>query len=708
MANSDSVREMAWPLSRLGEAIDSLARRSGLSPRTAALPGFSKEWNDDDLGTWIVSTTEWLGLEAEPVECTYPDVRRLLLNSGPALLRLPGDGPPQFILLVRSSRQKAQVLGADLAIHRVPIAVLQQALVRELEASVTEGVEHILKQAGLSNGRRAKARSTMVGERLSRAIIRSGWLLRLPPSAGIWAQSRWVGLPRYLVAFSSTHAIQYTCWVLSWWILGRAALEGRLDRGWLLAWALILFTMIPFRLIANWYQGLFAVAAGGLLKQRLLQGALRLHPDEIRQQGVGHHLGRVIESEAVESLALRGGFLALVSGIELVIAGFVLSAGAGGVYHVLLLMGWFGLGAYLGSRFFRQRMTWTQERLHMSHELVEKMVGHRTQLAQQTPERWHEGEDQALGRYVNQSEAMDWLAVKIAALPRGWVTVALLGLAPTFLSGESSLARFAVSLGGILLASRAMEKLVEGFSFITDAAIAWEQVAALFGAAARVGAPGDPWLTAADGSAGADDETVLDANELVFQYPGRPEPVVRGLSLCVKAGDRALLRSPSGGGKSTLVSLLNGLRSADSGLLLLHGLDRQSIGGEGWTRRIASAPQFNENHVFTETFAFNLLMGRGWPPRPEDFDEAETVCRELGLGDLLERMPGGVLQIVGETGWQLSHGERSRLFIARALLQGGELVILDESFAALDPETLRQALGCAIHRSPSLLVISHS
>ena len=66
MTNSDSLREIAWPLSRLGEAIDSLARRSGLSPRTAAPPGFSREWNDDDLGTWIVSTTEWLGLEAEP------------------------------------------------------------------------------------------------------------------------------------------------------------------------------------------------------------------------------------------------------------------------------------------------------------------------------------------------------------------------------------------------------------------------------------------------------------------------------------------------------------------------------------------------------------------------------------------------------------------------------------------------------------------
>ena len=70
-------------------------------------------------------------------------------------------------------------------------------------------------------------------------------------------------------------------------------------------------------------------------------------------------------------------------------------------------------------------------------------------------------------------------------------------------------------------------------------------------------------------------------------------------------------------------------------------------------------------------------------------------------------MPGGILQMVGETGWQLSHGERSRLYIARALLQGPEVLILDESFAALDPETLRGTLGYVLERAPTLIVIAH-
>jgi ATP-binding cassette, subfamily B, bacterial len=124
-------------------------------------------------------------------------------------------------------------------------------------------------------------------------------------------------------------------------------------------------------------------------------------------------------------------------------------------------------------------------------------------------------------------------------------------------------------------------------------------------------------------------------------------------------------------------------------------------------RRVAAAPQFHENHVLTGSFAFNLLMGRRWPPRIEDFVEAKAACDELGLSDLLERMPAGFDQLLGETSWQLSHGERSRLYIARALLQDGELLILDESFAALDPENLRLALECVLSRAQTLLVIAH-
>ncbi len=100
-------------------------------------------------------------------------------------------------------------------------------------------------------------------------------------------------------------------------------------------------------------------------------------------------------------------------------------------------------------------------------------------------------------------------------------------------------------------------------------------------------------------------------------------------------------------------------------------------------------------------------MGSAWPASEEDLQEAKALCEELGLGELLERMPSGIMQRVGETGWQLSHGERSRIFLARALLQNAQLTILDESFAALDPESLEKCLSCAFKRAKTLLVIAH-
>jgi len=705
-----SLEHLVWPSSRIAEAITVLARQLGRIPASRDASDLARARKGDEIDRTIASTATWLGLEAEPVEATYPDLNAVLSRAGPALLRLPGDGPSKFMVLARGGRKSIELVGPDLERHRVPLEQLGNVVVPCEEAPVRESVDQLLDQAEVQPARRRKARSAMLQERLADTVIGGFWLLRVPPRAGVWEQARAARLPRYLAGVCAAHTLAGLFGLASWWVIGRAALNGRLDPGWLLAWVLLLATLIPFQLLALWYQGLFSVAAGSLLKKRLLEGALRLHPDETRLQGSGHHLGRVIESEAVETLALRGGFLALISVIDLLLAALVLLAGAGRGLLLLFLMVWVMFAVHLGRRFFLQRRRWTRDRLQLSQDLVEKMIGHRTRLAQESPTRWYDGEDQALTTYLNRSQDVDRAAVKITILPRVWLAVALLGLAPTFLSGGGTIARIAISLGGILLAYRAMEVLREGFSFLADAAIAWEQIGSLFQAAARPEMLGDPRASAGNGHQAptAPGAPLLDATDLVYQHPGRGEPVIRGVSLRIRSGERVVMRSPSGGGKSTLVSLLNGSRTSHSGKLLLGGLDRHSIGDEGWTRRIASAPQFNENHVFSETFAFNLLMGRRWPPAGADLDDAETICRELGLDELLERMPGGLLQMVGETGWQLSHGERSRLFIARALLQGGELVILDESFAALDPETLRRSLECALHRAPSLLVISHS
>ena len=136
------------------------------------------------------------------------------------------------------------------------------------------------------------------------------------------------------MALLALHAAQFALWILSWVIVGRGALQGRTDWGWLTAWALLLATVVPLQLWTTWMQGSVALAVGRLLKERLLVGALRLDPEDIRHQGAGQLLGRVLESDAVESLAIGGGLQAGLAGVEIVMAAGVLWFGAAGGAHV--------------------------------------------------------------------------------------------------------------------------------------------------------------------------------------------------------------------------------------------------------------------------------------------------------------------------------------------------------------------------------------
>jgi ABC-type transport system involved in cytochrome bd biosynthesis fused ATPase/permease subunit len=201
--------------------------------------------------------------------------------------------------------------------------------------------------------------------------------------------------------------------------------------------------------------------------------------------------------------------------------------------------------------------------------------------------------------------------------------------------------------------------------------------------------------------------TVVEAHGLAYQYSGHGTKALHELDLEIRRGEKLLVQGRSGGGKSTLVGVLAGWRTPTAGLLMSGGLDRATLGASRWHRRVSAAPQYHENHVLAGPFAYNLLLGRRWPATEDDLREAEEVARDAGLGPLLDRMPGGLMQMVGETGWQLSSGERSRLFLCRALLSRAELVILDECFAALDPQTLRQALECSLRRANTLMVVAH-
>ncbi|MHC4461860.1 MAG: ATP-binding cassette domain-containing protein [Planctomycetota bacterium] len=707
-----TIEQISWPVSHVGEALGGLCRQSGLL-RAGSKPNLlgieSGPAADQNLDGWLEQAAGTLGVEAEPVEASYGQLETLVSGASPALLRLQGDGQDRFLVLLGHKRHKLRILSPDGTIVHLAPQLVQSALSRKAESSIEPTVQQMLEQADIGPRRRQRTRDALMQQLLASDRIAGGWLIRVSPSAGFLTQARELHLLRLLGSLLAAHTIYFGLWIVSWWLLGSMILQGHLDFGWLLAWILVLITLIPFRILVTYIGGLLGVRGGALLKRLLLFRALKLEPDQVRRQGPGQLLGRVLEAEVLDSMALTGGFLSFTAVIELLLAGVVLGCGAGGVGHILLLVVAVLAALLLGRRHYRRRRQWTDRRLGMTDDLVERMEGHRTRLAQEPRQRWNREEDGMLESYLGLSAGLDRTIQSFKVLiPRGWFMAGMLGLAPVFVFAGPSPASLGIALGGILIAYSALRTLTEGLERVAAAAIAWDRIELFWQKAAKE-EPSAAFAPAciSGGAEPTNGKTLLEAQKLTFRYPRSGEAVLEDINLKIRTGDQLLLEGASGGGKTTLAALLATLRDPESGMLLSRGLDRQTLGETAWRRRIIMAPQFHENHVLTGTLAFNLLMGRCWPPRPEDLEEARGVCESLGMGPLLERMPAGLEQIVGECGWQLSHGERSRLYLARALLQGGDMLILDESLGALDPETLQTTLGYVLDKAPTLMMIAH-
>jgi ATP-binding cassette subfamily B protein len=97
----------------------------------------------------------------------------------------------------------------------------------------------------------------------------------------------------------------------------------------------------------------------------------------------------------------------------------------------------------------------------------------------------------------------------------------------------------------------------------------------------------------------------------------------------------------------------------------------------------------------------------GWPPSGADVLEVEAVLTELGLGPLVQRMPAGISQPVGDGGWSLSSGEAARISLARAILRNPDVLVLDETTAALDAPSQQQILDVAQQHCNTIVLIAH-
>jgi ATP-binding cassette subfamily C protein len=190
----------------------------------------------------------------------------------------------------------------------------------------------------------------------------------------------------------------------------------------------------------------------------------------------------------------------------------------------------------------------------------------------------------------------------------------------------------------------------------------------------------------------------IEIHELSFGYG--EENILDQLNLTIAPGEKVAIVGASGGGKSTLVQLLLGLYTPQSGTISFGGASQQEIGLETIRENVAVVLQHPA--LFNDTVRANLTMGR------ERSDDACWRALEIAqLETTIRSLPQGLDSVVGRSGVRLSGGQRQRLAIARMVLADPRVVILDEATSALDAATefsLHQALSRFLDGRTTLII----
>ena len=198
-----------------------------------------------------------------------------------------------------------------------------------------------------------------------------------------------------------------------------------------------------------------------------------------------------------------------------------------------------------------------------------------------------------------------------------------------------------------------------------------------------------------------------DGNDIViknvrFSYEEGTE-ILHGVNISIKEGSVNALVGPSGSGKSTIARLIAALWDVDSGEITFGGVNIKDMSWDDYNTKIAYVSQ--DNYLFNRSVMDNIRMGRKGAG-DEDVIEAAKRC---GCHDFIMRLENGYDTIVGDAGGHLSGGERQRVSIARAMLKGAPIVILDEATAYTDPESeaVVQRSIAGMIKGKTLIVIAH-
>lgn len=263
------------------------------------------------------------------------------------------------------------------------------------------------------------------------------------------------------------------------------------------------------------------------------------------------------------------------------------------------------------------------------------------------------------------------------------------------LSGEMTAGSFASFVTSLLLLYKPTKTLGNTLTNLQNVFVAMSRVFELFDLQPQIKSPEKPVAL-------ADLNNCIDFKNVYFEYE-KDVPVLKDFNLHVNKGETIALVGNSGGGKSTVVSLLPRFYDVTSGAIEFDGVNIKDFELDNLRSKISFV--FQDNFLFSGTIKDNILMGN----EQATDEQLEEVVRMAHLDEFAHTLEKGLDTFVGERGASLSGGQRQRVAIARAMLKNSPIVILDEATSALDNKSeaiVQKALDNLI-KNRTVFVIAH-
>ncbi len=193
----------------------------------------------------------------------------------------------------------------------------------------------------------------------------------------------------------------------------------------------------------------------------------------------------------------------------------------------------------------------------------------------------------------------------------------------------------------------------------------------------------------------------ITANNISFSYDQRR--IIDGISLHIPEHTTTAIVGPSGGGKTTLTSLLSRFWDVDEGEVLLDGRNVRDYSMDALMRNFSFV--FQNVYLFHDTIANNIRFGQPDAPMEQVIAAAKKAC----CHDFITALPDGYETVIREGGSSLSGGERQRISIARAIMKDAPVIVLDEATANVDPENEADLMAAIqeLTREKTIIMIAH-